>query len=181
MAKKSAPQKTVLTQEFESVAVDVIKPHPRNPRKGNVEVIADSISHNGFYGACVVQRSTNRILAGNHRWLAAKSQGMATVPVLFVDVDDDRALRILLADNRTNDLASYVDSALADILSGLSNESDLDGTGYTQEDLEALIAGMTAPNFESATEADQGKLDELDPKLCPHCGYDLRGAIDFKN
>jgi hypothetical protein len=29
------------------------------------------IQTNGFFGALVVQRSTNKILAGSHRWKAA--------------------------------------------------------------------------------------------------------------
>lgn len=126
----------LLNQAYELVDVDRLTPHPDNPRHGNVDVIVESVEANGFYGALVVQRSTGYVLAGNHRLLAAQRTGLEQLPVTWVDVDDDRARRILLVDNRANDLADYDEEALADLLSGLP---DLVGTGYTQEDLAALL------------------------------------------
>lgn len=117
--------------------VEDLVTHPNNPRSGNVELISDSLHHNGFYGALVAQRSTRHVLAGNHRLLAARAQGMTHVPVTWVDVDDAQALRILLVDNRSNDVASYDTAALADLLRGLDDPT---GTGYTAADIEALVA-----------------------------------------
>src|SRR5690606_25237704 len=103
----------------------------------------ESIEHNGFYGVVVVQRSTGYILAGNHRYLAARHAGATEIPVAWVDVDDDEALRILLADNRTNDLASYDNHALAELLQGLMTETGtLDGTGYGGDALDELLADL---------------------------------------
>lgn len=139
-----AKQKTkVNPQTFEMVGVNSLHVHPANPRQGDVGAIYESIEHNGFYGAIIVQRSSGAILAGNHRYMAAVQSGITEVPVLYVDVDDDRALRILLADNRTNDKASYDNSALAEILSDLANTSDLLGTGYDGDDLDELIASLS--------------------------------------
>jgi len=90
----------------------------------------------------VAQRSTGHILAGNHRYLAAIEAGLNEVPVIWVDVDDDRALRILLADNKTNDDASYDQTALAEILTELANTSDLLGTGFDGDELDQLIADL---------------------------------------
>jgi hypothetical protein len=49
--------------------------------------------------------------------------------------------------------------------------------GFNTDELQKLL---DVPNFEPATEDDQGKLDELDPKWisCPHCGkeFDARQA-----
>lgn len=87
-----------------AVAVTNISPHPRNPRRGAVDAIMQSIDHNGFYGACVVQESTGYILAGNYRHQAAVYRGAETLPVIFIDCDDATADRILVADNRSNDL-----------------------------------------------------------------------------
>lgn len=124
------------------VGVESVRPHPKNPRQGDVGAICESIEANGFYGAIVAQRSTGFVLAGNHRLMAAKAQGLTEIPCVWVDVDDDRALRILLADNRTNDLASYDDTVLAALLSDLANTSDLVGTGYDGDDLDELIADL---------------------------------------
>ncbi|MBI2392804.1 MAG: DNA modification methylase [Deltaproteobacteria bacterium] len=130
------------TDHFERVAIDELRQHPRNPRKGNVDAIVESISKNGFYGAIVVQRSTRYILAGNHRWLAAKRAGMPDVPVLWADVDDKTARRILLADNRTSDVAKYDDPLLASLLKELRAEMDLAGSGYAESDVDALLKSI---------------------------------------
>jgi hypothetical protein len=63
--------------------------------------------------------------------------------------DDDDALRILLADNKANDLASYNDSELVDLLKDLA-ESDLglDGTLYTANELDDLYNLMNSPSLD---------------------------------
>ena len=124
-----------------------LKAHPENPRQGDISAIAGSIQKNGWYGTIVAQRSTGYVLAGNHRLMAAKSIGMETVPVYWVDVDDEQANRILLADNRASDLATYDDSALADILANLvDTDLGLTGTGFDDADLEALLFDLDRLN-----------------------------------
>lgn len=132
---------TVVRQEFDpAVPVDSLTEHPDNPRRGDDAAVSDSITHNGFYGAIVAQRSTGRILAGNTRFRAMVAAGASTVPVVWVDVDDERATRIMLADNRTSDLAYYDDAALSAILSALAATDDaLFGTAYDQATYELLV------------------------------------------
>lgn len=162
-----------INESYESVGIDALKPHPKNPRQGDVGAIHHSIEVNGFYGAVVAQKTTGFILAGNHRWKAAREAGMTTVPVIWVDVDDDQALKILLADNRTNDLAAYNNEALAEILAGLANSVGLEGTGYDGDDLDHLISGLSAPKFEPVSEEDQARLDERKSITCPECGHEF--------
>jgi ParB-like chromosome segregation protein Spo0J len=145
----------IINQDYALVPIGDLQPHPRNPRKGNTAAIAESIGANGFYGAVVAQRSTGYILAGNHRWMAAKEQGAAVIPCVWVDCDDEEALRILLADNRTNDLAAYDDVALAEILKGLD---DLAGTGYDQAAVDALLEKITGEELQIGAEDQSGQL-----------------------
>lgn len=133
----------VINQEHVTAPIDAIRPHPRNPRQGDVGAIHESIENNGFYGSVIAQKSTGYILAGNHRWQAARQAGATEIPVTWVDVDDDHALRILLADNRTNDLANYDNEALAEILKDLHAETGtLIGTGYDGDDLDELLEDL---------------------------------------
>jgi ParB-like chromosome segregation protein Spo0J len=128
---------------YELVPTDSLMPHPRNPNRGDVGAIAESIRANGWYGAIVAQRSTRRILAGNHRWEAARQLGMPTVPVIWLDVDDERALRILLVDNRTTRLGMDDETVLRELLTELAGTSEgLDGTGWTGDDLDELISSL---------------------------------------
>ena len=117
--------------------IESLKRHPDNARLGDIEAIKESIRVNGWHGAVVVQESTGYILAGNHRTDAALElhngefepfEGQSTkdyelekarwatelksLPVYGVDVDDVTARRILLADNKTADLATYDDTKL---------------------------------------------------------------------
>jgi ParB-like chromosome segregation protein Spo0J len=128
------------------VSTRLLEPHPENPRLGNVDAIAESFRAHGFYGVLVAQRSSNRVLAGNHRLLAARKVELSEVPVVWVDVDDDQARRILLTDNRTNDLATYDLGDLTALLSELAvTEDGLAGTGYEPADLDALLSENAPP------------------------------------
>ena len=140
--------------QTELVEVKELLAHPKNPRMGNTEAIASSIEDNGWWGTVVVQASTKHILAGNHRVMAAKQLGMKEVPVYWVDVDDDQALKILLADNRTTDLASYDDVVLAELLSNLDGENPLAGTGYDPESVTELLGDVSLPDWLTETDDD---------------------------
>lgn len=162
----------------ESVLVPIgdISPHPRNARQGDLGAIIESIRANGFYGHCVVQRSTGHILVGNHRWMAAAEAGLTEVPVTYVEVDDDRALRILLADNRTNDLSAYNDSDLAEILTGLTaTDLGLEGTGFDGDALDDLLRDLepSAEEYPSGDEIDADGLLAEGAVQCPRCKFEF--------
>lgn len=144
-------------QRFIVARVDELQPHPQNPNRGNVGAISESIDANGFYGVVGYQRSTKRILFGNHRYEAAKLNGAVEIPALEIDVDDDAALRILLVDNRSATFAENDDELLADILQHLATTAtELTGTGFTAEYLDELLASLGAinQNFDDATSSD---------------------------
>lgn len=121
----------------------------KNPRRGDVEAIAGSLQAHGQFRPIVVNKGTHtgrpmETLAGNHtlkaiRLLAERNPDdprWQQVECYVVDVDDDRASRIVLADNRTADLGSYDDESLLDLLETVDH--DLDGTGYDYDDLDML-------------------------------------------
>jgi hypothetical protein len=116
--------------------------NPNNPRQGDVGAIAESIEANGFVGSIVAQCSTGNVLAGNHRLLAAKALGMTKVQVHWVDVDDAAARRIMLADNRTSDLATYDEAALTELLADMARHDSLIGTGFDGDDLDDLLTEL---------------------------------------
>jgi len=115
--------------------------HPHNARQGDVGAICQSLKAHGQYRPLVVQRSTGNVLAGNHTLQAAQALGWTEVDVTYIDVDDDQALRILLVDNRANDLATYDNSVLTDLLEALvRSDFGLEGTGFDGSDLDDLLA-----------------------------------------
>ena len=126
---------------LEYVPVGELRTYHRNARRGDLEEIKKSLRINGQYRAIVVNRGThtgreNEVLAGNHTLMAARELGNETIAVTWVDLDDDQARRVVLADNRISDKATYdVDLLTAEIQA----LEDLEGTGYTQADLDKLL------------------------------------------
>jgi len=118
------------------VSVDTLKEFEGNPRKGNVKKLAESLISNGQYKPIVVQKSTRQILAGNHLWKAAKELGWAEIDIVEIDVDNDKAKKIVAADNRLGELGTYDEQALLDLL----EEINLEGTGYEPADVDDLLA-----------------------------------------
>ncbi len=158
----------ILSGEHKTVAIDSVRPHPRNVRQGDVGLIHESIGANGFYSDIIVQKSTGLIIVGNHRWSAALQAGAKEIPVKFIDVDDGAALRILLADNKTSDSAMNDDAALAELLQELAGDGGLEGTGFSDDDLDELLSDLKEPEFR---EYDESVGDGVKMLECPSCGH----------
>lgn len=118
-----------------SVAISSLEAYPTNPRRGDIEAIAQSLKSHGQYRPIVIQNGTNFILAGNHTYKAAKKLGWKKIKVTYIEVDETTARRIVLADNRLTDLAGYNEPLLKSLLQALP---ELDGTGFTASEVETL-------------------------------------------
>ena len=114
------------------VPLSVLHLDPQNARKGNVQAIADSLSEFGQHRAIIAQKSTGRIISGNHTFLAAQSLGWTQVNVFWVDDDDETALRRGLADNAVGDQAKWDDDALRTLLE--QTGTDIPGLDKAQID-----------------------------------------------
>jgi hypothetical protein len=129
--------------ETKVINIDELQPHPKNVRQGDIGAISESLKAHGQYRPITYQKSTGRILAGNHTWKAAKSLGWTEIVATEVSCDDDEAVRILLADNRTSDLADYDDSALSELLKELADTpTGLNGTLFDGDDLDQLLKDL---------------------------------------
>lgn len=131
--------------KIETVEVDLddLSLYYKNPRIGNVDVIAESLDTTGQYRAIVVNRGTKtgramEVLAGNHTVKAARSLKWKRILAHIVDVGEQEAAKIVLVDNRSSDLGEIDSAVLIDVASSLD---DLIGTGFTQEDMDLLIPG----------------------------------------
>jgi hypothetical protein len=118
------------------VPIADLRPYPQNPRAGDTDAIVESLRINSQYRPIVVRTSDNTILAGNHTYAAAMELGWSEIAATYIDVDDEEAARIVLVDNRSNDLARYDDGLLAALLADMPS---LEGTGYDQQALDELL------------------------------------------
>lgn len=140
MATRKKPTPTIVAYE-PAFPLDELAPFHKNPRRGDVDLIAQSLEANGQYRPLVVNKGTktkrpNEILAGNHTYAALRQLGRTTGAVSFVDVDDQQAARIVVVDNRASDKAKNDDDVLKDLLADLD---DLAGSGYTDEEFAKLV------------------------------------------
>lgn len=119
--------------------LDEIEQHPDNANNGDLSALKESIETNGFFSPVIVQASTGYIIAGNHRYQVANEIGMVTIPAIFLDVTDEQAKRMMIADNRITRLGHDDPALLMNLLQDLS-ESDLGlmGTGFTSRELQTL-------------------------------------------
>lgn len=122
-----------------AVPIDTLTPYQKNPRNGDLEAIKESLRANKQYRPIVVNERDNTILAGNHTYAAAMELGWQEIAATFVDASEEEAARIVLVDNRTNDLAWNDDAMVAELLKELPS---IEGTGYDDDGLKELLAGI---------------------------------------
>jgi len=151
------------------VDIDSVEPHDSNYNNGDVELITDSIVTNGMYRPIYVQKDTNKIVAGNHTWLACKELGATQIPVIMLDMDELTALRVMVGDNEIAKKAQPDTGQLVEILERLNAECGLLGTGMTELELDQLRALNELP-LESPEHASW-------PTLCFQIHPSLRDAF----
>lgn len=164
----------ILSMQVETVPLDTLTPFPGNPRVGNRDLIKRSLETHGQYRPLVVQQGTDYILAGNNTFYAAQDLGWDSIAVHRLDVDDERAKKIVAVDNRANDVATYDDRLLAEFLADLP---DLDGTGYDPGDLDALISSIEPPDLDDlADQVGAPKSDDGWPSISIRVPHTVKAA-----
>jgi ParB family transcriptional regulator, chromosome partitioning protein len=162
------------------INIDKLIPYVNNARTHSAEQVAQiaaSIQEFGWTNPVLID-GKNGLIAGHGRLLAARKLGMTEIPSIQLDnLTETQKKALILADNKLALNASWDNELLAIELDDLKSlDYDLDLIGFTIEEMLAF----NSPSFEPATEYEQGKLDQLDPKWidCPHCGkeFDARQA-----
>lgn len=123
----------------------------QNPRKGDIGAIASSLRRHTQYKPITVNVGThtgrpNEVLAGNHTLLAFRQLGedhpdekqWLKILVFWIDVDNDTAERIVVADNQTGQLGGFDEEQLARLVQGF--EGDIEGLGFGEADVADLMA-----------------------------------------
>ncbi len=134
--------------ETRDVPLGALQTFPGNARRGDVHRIRDSVRRHGQYRSLVVRDhdGTLTILAGNNTYMALAAENRIMARCEIVACTDDEARRINLADNRLGEIGTYDGDALVELLSYL--DDDYTGTGWTEEDVTALLDPPTRPDPE---------------------------------
>ncbi len=97
-----------------------IEPRKGQPRKvfdpEALSQLADSIAANGVIQPIVVRRAKGglyEIIAGERRWRASKMAGLTEVPVVIMDIDDQKTAELSLIENIQREDLNPVEEATA--------------------------------------------------------------------
>lgn len=175
-AEVSAPDAHTREAAAVWVPIDQLHVWKDNPRKNDgepVKKVVESIKRFGF-ASPIVARRNGEIIAGHTRYKAAQVLKLDRVPVRYMDLDPAEAHLLALADNKLNEFAEWNDAQVAAILSDFGLP-DADLAGWTAEELDKIAAKLGAsPDFQPASEDEQGQLDQTAPITCPSCGHEFR-------
>jgi len=165
-----------MKQEIVHKPIADLIPYANNARTHSDEQIAQiaaSIKEFGFTNPILLD-GTNGIIAGHGRLMAARKLSLDTVPCIQLShLSDKQKKAYILADNRLAMNSGWDTQLLTLELKSLDDEGfDLEMLGFDADELRELMSDV---NFDPATEDEQGKLDELDPKwiICPKCGSEF--------
>src|SRR5438552_6847985 len=156
---KSARSTVSGSMTVEVWPIEKLIPYARNPRQIPqiaIDKVAASIQEFGFRQPIVVDQN-GVIIVGHVRLLAAQQLELTNVPVHVASeltVAQVNAYR--LADNRTNEEASWDMEALTLELANLKlEEFDLDLTGFNLDEIDELLAEKTEGLTDDAAPAVQ--------------------------
>jgi ParB family chromosome partitioning protein len=101
-----------------TIDVERISPNPEQPRlvfdESSLEELAASIREHGVLQPILVRPLDDgefQLIAGERRWRASRAAGLATIPALVEEIDDDTALEISIIENLQREDLSPLDEA----------------------------------------------------------------------
>jgi len=144
--------------KVEVIALSSMKPNPWNPNKMSEETFAKeilSIKNNGFIEPIkvrVLPNNTYEIVDGEHRWRAAQSLGMVSVPVVNLGkIPDEKAKKLTIIANELRGAPEPV--LLAALIKDLNATVSLDDLALelpmSSTELDSLIKSTTAFDWDA--------------------------------
>jgi hypothetical protein len=157
-------------------SVESLIPYARNARTHSDEQVAQiaaSIKEWGWTTPVLVDED-GQIIAGHGRVMAARKLGIDEIPVMVARGWTEAQRRAyVLADNKLALNSGWDMDMLKVELQDIGDLNfDLGKIGFGVGEMAAFF---DEPEFAPGDESDQGKLDELSPKMCqcPNCGQDF--------
>jgi ParB/RepB/Spo0J family partition protein len=152
--KKAVEKKVSTLERLEVVYIDINEIHPNdyNPNRQNTqefELLLASIQEDGFTAPILVQRDSNVIIDGEHRWRAAKQVGFTEIPVVFTDMSAEQARIATLRHNRARgeEDMELTAAVLRDLEKLGALDHAMDSLMMSDIDVQKLLTDIKAPEF----------------------------------
>lgn len=158
----------------EDVDPGSLVPWSGNPKRIGEEAVAKlakAIESIGWGAPILARRSDRRIVAGHRRQRAAlvlAERGELpgdTVPVRWIDVDDERATAMALADQRHAEDSEWDEDALSALLEELAPDT-AELLGWEAKELDRLVITRIDP-----PELNESIADDVEYIECPECKH----------
>lgn len=170
--------------KVKSVKLSEIFPYYDNPRDNTnaVEPTKESIKRFGYVKPILVDKA-GVIIAGHTRYVAAYQLGMEFVPVVYSDMDDEKAKKYRILDNKLAEKSSFDEDQLLEELRNMEVPTDMQAFffedinqmlnfsldsinqqaeeyGGFQDDYSQVDENFEAPSNEEAGESEETSSDE---------------------
>lgn len=145
----------------EWVELDKLAAWKDNPRVNDhvVDSVVESVRKFGFGAPLLARRATGEIIAGHTRLKAAHKLGLSRVPVRYLDLSEEQAHLLALADNRLAEKALWSLPGLHALL-GKYDESEAAIAGWSGDELAAMAQEVLAQS-DSDKEIAEDEVPEL--------------------
>lgn len=143
------------------------------PGMPEYEKLRKSILEFGLVDPPIYNKRTGNIVGGHQRIAVVKELGLfeeIDVSVIDLPLEKEKALNVAL-----NKITGKWDDEKLSVLLEEMEKSELNLTGFDDNEIEKLIGEIEIPNFEPGTIDEQGDLTSLIPKIvkCPCCGEEF--------
>ena len=178
------------------IHIDLLHPHPDNPRKdvGDVTELAESIKANGILQNLTVvpYEGTYRVIIGHRRLAAAALAGIDVLPCVVVEMTEKEQISTMLTENMQRvDLSIYEQAQgfqmMLDMGDSMEEIADKSGFSKTTVRKRLEIAKLDGKALKKATEerqvtmADFDKLAEVEDIEARNRLLSSIGTPNFKN
>ena len=136
--------------EIKMVKIGDLKPYENNPRFNDeaVQYVANSIKQFGFKVPMVIDKN-NVIVAGHTRYKASLELGLKELPCIIADdLTPTQIKAFRIAENKTNDLASWNDDLLGEELKDILDDIDMTDFGFGDFELSMLTDDMNPDAYD---------------------------------
>lgn len=140
----SKPPKQQQIAQQTTAPIGELRPNPRNPRKHPEEQInrlMASLRRDGQTRPLLARKANHMLIAGHGVHTAARRLGWTEINVVLWDVDQATADRVMLADDRLQDLSELDNRRVAELMAEIG-EGDWLATGYSVEEANKLLEGF---------------------------------------
>lgn len=127
-----------------------LKPYENNPRFNDeaVQYVANSIKEFGFKVPIIIDKD-NVIVAGHTRYKACIELGKKEVPCIVADdLTPEQIKAFRIAENKTNDLASWNDELLGEELKDILGDFDMTEFGFGDFEISMLTDDMEPEGYD---------------------------------